>query len=69
MSLFLASSTRVRTHTHILQLILQPENLFKHFSEGLGIERVIIDWVIKHSKEKAKGSLQPTTVAVWRLQP
>lgn len=27
-----------RTHTHILQLILQPENLFKHFSEGLGIE-------------------------------
>ena len=26
------------THTRILQLILQPENLFKHFLEGFGIE-------------------------------
>lgn len=42
MSLFLASSTHAHphahAHTHTMQFVLQPENLFKHFPEGLGIE-------------------------------
>lgn len=69
MSLFLVSSTHAHphAHTHTMQLILQPENLFKYFPERLEVETE--DEELKAESKWVTATRYSGRVKSWAVKP